>query len=175
MGFLLNLIPAPYRWVVDGVLLLAVIAGGYFGYEHWANVKRNEGAEPYIAAIVRQKAEASALLATLTEANTRTEKRLQDFANDRNENDQVNEGAISVLADKLHAARLRDPAASGCGGPSPGGQVAASSGAGGKDSTEAGGLLSDRTSEFLRSQARLADDINAAYQSCRADAYEVRK
>ena len=162
----------PGRWMLYAAALAALVAG-YFA---WQTHERAVGAAPYIAAIEKQKIEAAATLKRLTEQVQAKEKALQDFTNERNENDATNEGALSVLADKLHAAgRLRDHNATGCSGPASGTQVAASSGAGGKDDSSAGWPLSVKASDFLRGQARLADEINAAYISCRADAFKVRE
>ena len=162
----------PGRWM----LYAAAIASAVAGYFAWQTHERGVAAAPYIAAIKKQNIEAAATLKRLTEQVQAKEKALQDFTNERNENDATNEGALSVLADKLHAAgRLRDHNATGCSGPASGTQVAASSGAGGKDDSSAGWLLSVEASDFLRGQARLADEINAAYISCRADAFKVRE
>lgn len=162
----------PGRWMLYAAALAALVAG-YFA---WQTHERGVGAAPYIAAIKKQNIEAAATLKRLTEQVQAKEKALQDFTNERNENDATNEGALSVLADKLHAAgRLRDHNATGCSGPASGTQVAASSGAGGKDDSSVGWLLSVEASDFLRGQARLADEINAAYISCRADAFKVRE
>ena len=166
----------PMRWVIILGGILASLGIVYFSYEHWVKAEQAIGAAPYIAAIEKQKIEAAATLKVLTEQVQAREKALDDFTNARNENDQVNESAISVLADKLHAAgRLRDPRATGGSGPASGTQVAAGSGTGAEDATATSGLLSVEASDFLRGQAQLADEINAAYISCRADAYEVRK
>ena len=162
----------PGRWMLYAAALAALVAG-YFA---WQTHERGVGAAPYIAAIEKQRTEAAATLKRLTEQVQAKEKALQDFTNERNENDATNEGALSVLADKLHAAgRLRDPSATGCSGATPGTQVAASAAVGAEDTTATSGLLSVEASDFLRGQARLADEINAAYISCRADAFKVRE
>jgi hypothetical protein len=165
------------RYVFGTLAVIALLIALRAGYEHWADKLRAEGAAPYIAAIEKQKAEAATTLKVLTEQVQAKEKALNDFTNARNENDATNEGAIAVLADKLHATRLRDPNQTGCGcsGPSSGGQAAAGPQAGGANAAEAGGLLSAELSGLLTRLTQEADAINIAYASCRADAYEVRK
>jgi hypothetical protein len=161
----------PGRWMLYAAALAALVAG-YFA---WAAHERGVGAAPYIAAIEKQKVEAAVTLKVLTEQVQVKEKALNDFTNSRNENDATNEGAIAVLADRLHASRLRDPNQTGCSGAAPGPQAAASAAVGGGNAAEAGGLLSAELSGLLTRLTREADTVNAAYISCRADAYEVRK
>lgn len=166
----------PYKWVAIAVAIVAALGGVGALEAHVEGIGYDKAAHVYQASIDKQKAEAAATLASETARVRAAETALQDFTNSRNENDATNEGALSVLADKLHAAgRLRDHNATGCSGPASGTQVAASSGAGGKDDSSAGWLLSVEASDFLRGQARLADEINAAYISCRADAFKVRE
>jgi hypothetical protein len=67
---------------------------------------------------------------------------------------------------------LRDPFAVACREPAPGPRPAAV--AGGEDPAEAGGLLSAELEGLLLRLEGEADEINAAYSSCRADAITVR-
>ena len=166
----------PIRWVIILGGILASLGIVYFSYEHWAKTEQAIGAAPYIAAIEKQKIEAAATLKVLTEQVRAKEKALSDFTNSRNENDATNEGAIAVLADKLHASRLLyDPHATGCSGAASSSQTTSGAQVGGSNATQAGGLVSEEFSGLLTRLTLEADTINAAYISCRADAYEVRK
>lgn len=71
-------------------------------------------------------------------------------------------------------AGLRDPFAAGCRDATahPG---AAGAGPGADDTGQIGRLVSVELEEFLLQQASEADDINAAYASCREDAMSVRQ
>lgn len=163
----------PGRWMLYLALAGALVAG-YFA---WRTHERDLGAAPYIAAIAKQKAEALAKYEVLKSQADALTKERETFTKDRNENDATNEGAIAVLADKLHAARLRDPYASGCGdgGSSSASKETGSSQAGAGNPTQTGGLLSAEFDGFLKRQARESDDINAAYSSCRTALYEAVK
>ena len=167
----------PYKWIVGALALVAILYGLYFGYQHWANSLRAEGAAPYIVEISKQKSEAAALLATLQAQVTAKEKALQDFTNSRNENDKVNEGALNILADKLVTTRLRDPYQAGCrtGGSSTSGKESGSPIDSEEYGTQAGGLLSAEFDGFLKQKFKESDAINAAYASCRPSLYEAVK
>ena len=163
----------PGRWM----LYAAAVAAAVAGYFAWQTHERDIGAAPYIAAIEKQKIEAQAKYDLLKSQADALTKERETFTRDRNENDATNEGAIAVLADKLHAARLRDPYAAGCGngGSGPTSKETGSAQAGAGNPAQTGGLLSAEFDGFLKRQARLADDINAAYSSCRAALYEAVK
>ena len=79
-------------------------------------------------------------------------------------------------AGQLGPLRLRDPHASsrGCSGGGPTSGAASPAGAGAADPPEAAGVLSEELARLLRALTIDADQINAAYASCRADAYTVR-
>ena len=171
---LLSLIPMKWVIILGGVLASLGIV--YFSYEHWAKAEQAIGAAPYIAAIRKQNDEAAALLAKLTSEAKVKQQALDTFNATRNENDATNETVISLLADKLHAARvLYDPNATGCSGGSAQGQTAPGAQVGGANSAQSGGVLSAELSGLLTRLTSEADTLNAAYISCRADAYEVRK
>lgn len=134
------------------------------------------------AAIDDQKSKAAALLASETAKVRSVEQALQTHLNTQNLKDAENVQVNADKSDRLRAAagpagRLRDPAATGCGGSSAGAPGAATAGAGDRaaDNPENAGLLSADFTGLLQRLTREADDINAAYQSCRADAFAVRR
>jgi hypothetical protein len=167
----------PYRWL----LLLALCGALGIGYVSWAHHQQDIGearaTARYEAALVKQKAEAAALLSTETAKVEAKESELLQLHFEGELRDQVNEKTIVVLADKLHRlGRLRDPYAAGCGG---GGSTTqstdpASAGSGAGDASDGAGLLSERASDFLRQQTEVADRINNAYASCREDSLSLR-
>ena len=138
----------------------------WLGYGMWERHIRQEITSEYNAKIDKQKIEAQTKYNLALEAGKR-QKEAQDA------NDKINEQTISVLADKLHVARLRDPNA-GCRS-SCDQTVGIPSSSGGKDTTETSGLLSEAITGLLQRLTREADEINNAYISCRHDAYNVRK
>lgn len=132
--------------------------------------------------VIRQKNEAAALLKKLTaerdalqvQLNTATEaQRKKDAENAKTIADQKRR-----LAD-LNAAgggRLRDPnAGRGCSCPGAQGATEAPAASGAGHPAEAGGLLSKELSGLLLRLTGEADDINAAYESARADALICRQ
>jgi hypothetical protein len=134
-----------------------------------------------MAAINQQKAEAAALLANWTAKVHQVEQGFQELTNAQNIKDFDHEKTVADLSDRLRriagpAGRLRDPHAAGCGAGGSSTPSAAASAPGDRpaDQPEAGGLLSADLSGLLQRITREADDINAAYASCRADAYAVR-
>lgn len=134
------------------------------------------------AAITSQKNKAAALLASETAKTRAAEQALQTITHTQSLKDAENAQTLAALSDRLrHAAgpagRMRDPAATGCGGGSAGATAATAAAPGDRaaDDAEAGGLLSERLSGLLRELTSSADEINAAYASCRADAFAVRR
>ena len=163
----------PGRWMLYAAAIAALVAG----YFVWQTHERGVGAAPYIVALAKQKAEASALLATKTaEADALTKER-ETFVKERNENDETNEGALNILADKLATTRLRDPYQAGCrgGGAGTPSKEAGGSPAGAADASTAGGVLSEEFDGFLKQKFKESDHINAAYASCRPALYEAVK
>jgi len=136
----------------------------------------------YTSQINAQKSEAAALLASESAKVRAAEHALQAHLNAQNLKDFENAKNLAALSDRLRAAagparRLRDPAATGCGGSSAGapGATAAAPGDRAADDAQTGGLLSADFTGLLQRLTREADDINAAYASCRADAFAVRQ
>lgn len=166
----------PYRWLLALGLIGALVLG-YFAWEkHIRSDERSKVVAEYNAKINQQKEEAAKVLIEETAKVAAVEKKLRD-AKDKQENDDaINTKAISLLADKLRSTRLFDPNGVGCGQGSGAAQGSNSSGASlsPNNGAEGGGFLSEATSDFLRQQTRLADEINNAYASCRADAKMIR-
>lgn len=171
-----------YRALAVGVLIGLLV----LGYEAWAARQQAIGearaTTAYNAAIDRQKREAAALLAIETAKANAATTALADFKTEREKQDVENQSAIDRLAARLRAAagaagRLRDPNAAGCGGGGGGapGTDSARAGGGAGDTAEASGLLSAELTELLLGQARIADDVNVAYASCRADTLNIRQ
>lgn len=125
--------------------------------------------------IEKLKGDAATTLAAETERVRKAEQALRDFKDNQELKDADNRKIVQALADRVRsligdAGRLRDPNATGCGGGGGGATSQATEGAGDRpaDGAEAGGLLSAELTEFLRTQALSADEINNAYSSCRA-------
>lgn len=166
-----------WLWRIGGVLLLSgSLTAAYFG---WAKHEQSLGAVPYIAAISKQKAEAAQVLATESAKVAAATKALQDFKTQRENEDATNEKTISLLADRVVAVagptgRLYDRTGCGSGGGSAKGADPVSAVDSAGNPSQTGGLLSKSTSELFQRIAREADEVNAAYASCRADAFAVR-
>jgi len=134
-------------------------------------------------ALQAQKREADQMLAAETAKTRAVEESLRAFKLNQDNKDAQAQSTVADLSLRLRqltagtAGRLRDPNAPGCGGSGSGTQAEASTTArsGPEDRAEAGGLLSAELSELLQRQAAEADSINAAYASCRADAFTVRE
>jgi len=173
--------------VIGGRLLLwalavaALLAGAYALARHVEQRGYDRAAAEYTAAIQKLQAEAATTLATETAKTLSAEQALATAKNNQELKDATHTKTIAAFADRLRSAtgpagRLRDPNAAQCGGGGdrPPGDPATAAAAGATYRAEAGGLLSEQLSELLQRLAREADDINAAYASCRADAYTVR-
>lgn len=129
-----------------------------------------------LAAINKQKAEASATLAAETAKVLARERELEDLRAQQEKNDASNQQTVASLEGRLRAlagaaGRLRDPHAAGCRPSSSGAQGTPPAGAPGRpaDGAAAGGLLSAELDRLLRDRMSKADKINLAYISCRAD------
>ncbi len=165
------------------LLCVAAALAGMYGL--WRHVEQRGYARAqavYEAEINRVKTQAAAALAQETERVLLIEQALHQSKNDQDLKDAQNRQTIAGLSDRLRSAagpacRLRDPNAApqcrGSGGGPPGDPAPAAA-AGAADRAQADGLLSEPLAELLQRIAREADDINAAYASCRADAYTVR-
>lgn len=160
------------------VALLAVL---FFGEQYIEGRGFERAKAEDQAATNKLKAEAAALLASETSKVRTSEQALQASTDSQNLKDRDHEKTVADLSDRLRraagpAGRLRDPHATGCGAGSSGTQGEAPSAPGDRpaDSSQTGGLLSADLTGLLQRLTREADDVNAAYASCRADAYTVR-
>jgi hypothetical protein len=132
--------------------------------------------------VIHQKNEAAALLKELTaerdalqaQINATTEaQRKKDADNAKVIADQKRR--LAALAAASPGGQLRDPnAGRGCGRAGPEGGAATPAGNREEHPAEAGGLLSAQLSGLLVRLTGEADDINAAYESARADALMCR-
>lgn len=169
--------------LIGAIALLAALA---FGVNAFLNYEQGIGearaTARYEKALQAQKAEAATLLAKETAKVAVAERRLNDFKNTQEVKDadakQRNLDQAARLRDLAGpVGRLRDPyAPTGCGGcrDDTEGESAASTNAGAKNPPQAGGLLSVELTALLLRITAEADEVNAAYASCRADAYSVR-
>lgn len=165
------------RWLLYAALAAAL----WIGYAHWRDLQREIGAAPHIAAAAQQKTRARETLAAETAKVAATLRQLELALANQEKTDAKNQATIKSQADQLRAAagpagRLRDPNAAGCGrgGGGPAAQAAASAGDRAADGADAGGLFSAGATQLFQRLTLRADEINAAYTSCRADAFSVR-
>lgn len=161
--------------------VLALLAALYFGEQYIEGRGYDRAKAEDMAQIEAQKRAAIAELLRLTDQVHATESRLQADLQDQNTKDYNYAQTIAALSERLRAyagpgLRLRDPHATGCGpgGTGPQSDTATAPDAGTTDPAQASGLLSADLTGLLQRLTREADDINAAYTSCRADAYTVR-
>lgn len=169
-------------WKPLAALVLAALL--VWAYIHWRDVQRGIGATAERAEwetlMARQKREAQGLLDLETARVAALEKEKREAQDAQNVKDSNNAKTIADLSGKLRdVGRLRDPNATparcGGGGSSTAGEAAASAGPGASDGAEAGGLLSAQLTGLLQRLTHEADELNNAYISCRADAFNVRK
>lgn len=167
------------------IRLAAVLAAIVLLFGAWQYVDGrgyNRAAAEYTTAINDQKAKAAALLASETAKVHAAEQALQSITQTQNLKDANHVQTLADLSDRLRraagpAGRLRDPHAAGCGAGGGGvpGDAAATPGDRATDPAQTGGLLSEGVTGLFERLTREADDINAAYASCRADAFAVRR
>ncbi len=176
----------PYQFFakIGAVILLA--AAAIIGYLSWAAHEQGIGearaTARYNAAIEAQKSEAGQVLAAAVAKVEAADAALREFKDHQEVKDAQNKKTVDNLSGRLRTlagvnGRLRDPHADarcGDGGGSAQGQDSASAGHSPDDGAKGGGLLSADLSGLLRRLTREADEINAAYISCRADAEMVR-
>lgn len=172
---------SPKHWIVLGLVALALITG-FVGYgELRASQAEEATSARYEAAIAQLKVKAAGELAAETRKVLEAERRLAAAVAAQEDQDAKNRNTVADLQRRLRAAagagqRLRDPNAAGCGSGGGGAASAAAAHADDRaaDAPETGGLLSAQLTGLLERLTREADEINAAYISCRADAQAVR-
>lgn len=168
--------------IIKIAAVLALLAALFLGEQYIEGRGYDHAKAEDKAAIEAQKREAANKLLRLTEQVHEAENRLQAALQDQNTKDFDHAKKIAALSDRLHVytgpgLRLRDPHAPGCGsgGAGPQSDTATATDSGATDPTQAGGLLSADFTGLLQRLVREADTINAAYTSCRADAFVVRR
>jgi hypothetical protein len=131
--------------------------------------------------IADMKIKAARILGLETLKTKAVEDVLAAALHERELKDADNHKTIEVLSTYIRSivgdsGRLRDPNAAGCGssGGSTAGQTFSNASSGPANGAESGGLLSAELSGLLTRLTREADDVNEAYISCRADAFQVR-
>lgn len=162
--------------------VLALLAALFFGEQYIEGRGYDRAKAEDKAAIETVKREAAVTLASETSKVRSAEQALQTVTDFQNLKDHDHGKTVADLSDRLRraaggpAGRLRDPHATGCGAgsSSPQGEAPSAPGDRPADGAETGGLLSADLTGLLQRLTREADDINAAYASCRADAYTVR-
>ncbi len=174
------MIPLPYK-LLGLALAIMALAAAVLGYGHHQYVKGTTVQQAIDqVATDKIKLAAAAELAAQKEKTRMAEQAYQDFVNKQELKDAQHKKLIDDLADKLQrsqsAGRLRDPnAAPGCRLDSSGapGKVSPVAGVGADNGAEADGLFSEPATRLFERLTREADDINAAYQSCRDYASKV--
>lgn len=170
----LDLLPLEYRLAAE-IALIAIVASTFVGFSvHLIHTHDRTVADkaiaPYVAAIEKQKKEAAQELAAETEKTRAAEQRLNEFVSAQNTKDAEHEATVADLSRQLATRRLRDPAKARSGGGS--GSAASASGssanAGAASAAQGDGVLSEEASAILRRLMLEADQINDAYESCRA-------
>jgi hypothetical protein len=163
------------KFVIGGLVLLALCIGLWTYHDKLIKDDRTATAAPYIKLIDDNNKAAEKKLADETDRVNATNKQLTFALALQEKNDVTNDQVITILADKLHATRLRDPyqtrgCSSGAQSPNPANtQSSAGDGAG------TGGELSTEFDGFLKLRFLQADKINTAYASCRAQLYKIRE
>jgi hypothetical protein len=169
-------------WGIRLALALALLAGLFFSEQYIEGLGYSRAQAEATAAINQQKETAATLLATETDKARAAESALQAAKNNQEVQDAAHQKTVAGLSARLRklagpAGRLRDPNAAGCGcgGGGATGPTTPAPGDRADDSAQSAGLLSAELTELLQRLAREADDINAAYSSCRGDAFAVRQ
>lgn len=169
--------------IIAALIAFIALAAAVLAYgEHREAYGVQVTTDHYEAAIKAKDAEAATKLADETEKTRLLERALQAARNNQELKDANNQKTVTDLSDRLRRAagqsgRLRDPnAVAGCGPSGSGapGAAAATPGDRPADAPQAGGLLSAELTGLLQRLQREADEINGAYDSCRADSYAVR-
>lgn len=174
--------------LVWAVALLLSLLGNWYLDSRLESVKKQRDTiqgtyNQLVAAVEAQKKAATALLKSLTDKVLEQQKTLNERHRAQEIRDGNNDATIARQAARLRALSrdagglgLRDPNAAGCrcggGGAEGAAPPAAGQGAGG--GAQAPGLLSVQLERLLLRLTREADDVNGAYESCRADALNVR-
>lgn len=171
------------RILIGLALLVALVACLFAGVKGIDQRGYNRAKAEATAALEEQKREADRLMATETAKTREAEEALRSAKQFQDNKDVQAQSTVADLSRRLrqltagNTGRLRDPNAPECGrgGGGTEAQAATTARAGPEDGAQAGGLLSEQLSELLQRHAAEADSINAAYASCRADAFAMRQ
>jgi hypothetical protein len=161
-------------------LVIAMLYGSLMHHERDSAVSAKNviqaSYEQLTAKVIRQKIEAADLLKKLTAARDALQARINEGHNAQEKKDANNAATVDSLSRQLASVQLRDPGTRprDCRA-DPQGNAPTPTGDRRADDAAGGGILSEEASRFLRSFAREADDINAAYESARADALICRQ
>ena len=173
----------PARIAAALALVLAVLAVGWRVHVKADAAGYARAQATFTSAIQQQQIDAANTLAAEIKKTLSAEQALATAKNNQELTDAKHQKTIDDYSHRLRnlagpAGRLRDPhaAAAECRPCSvkPQDPATAPAQPGAADPAQAGGLLSAELSGLLRRLTREADDINAAYASCRADAYTLR-
>jgi len=153
--------------VLIGIGLLVAAVGGY---KAWEIHEQALGAN---AALTAKTVELDKLYRDADTKRQTAEDKLKQFLTERNIQDAKNKATITALSNKLASMQLRDPNATSSGGKQT--ETPSSPNGSGNNPTETSGVLSVQLTELLRKLMRESDEINNAYNSCRATLYNDRK
>ncbi len=127
--------------------------------------------------LAQERLDHQTAVAAATNRTIVAERALRASRAEQEKKDADAQVTIADMGERLRrlaaAGGLRDPFAAPCRGAADAGPGPAAA-AGGEDPAEAGRALSPEFSGAVVSLLRDADDINAAYASCRADAVGLR-
>jgi hypothetical protein len=180
---ILSFVPA-LAWAL--LLAVATAYGGLMHHERDSAVKaKNEAIgekQQIVAQLAQQKKDAKAKLDALTAERDALQVQVNEAHQAQEKKDAENDKIIADQNRRLRAlaaaspgGRLRDPnAGRGCGRAGAEGNAAATPRSSEEHPAEVGGLLSKELSGLLLRLTGEADDINAAYESARADAMMCR-
>ena len=176
---------SPVRWILLAVALASLVLAYFAWAAHQQGIGEARADAVWTVKVKIQKAEAVLLLDSERKKVAIGEQNLRNFKDKQEIQDGKNRTKVVGLERRLRAAatananagRLRDPHAERCGpssptAPSP---VAADPVDSPRDVAEGAGALSKPLTELLFELTREADEINLAYQSCRADAMSIRE
>jgi hypothetical protein len=174
---ILSLVPG-LVWAV-AVFILIVWGGAMHHERDTARGERDVALaqlNDLVVKVVAQKKEARLLFEKLTAQVKQLQQLINDAHQAQEKKDANNLATVTRLSRELDAVQLRDPGARrGGGGAGTTGGAAPTAGDRPANAGEGGGVLSEEASRFLRGIVLEADTVNVAYESCRADAVNVRQ
>lgn len=181
LGLAEDIASAKAKLIIGAVIALALVAGVAWYGEWRADAARADERNVWQAAVNKQKAEASAILAAETGKVLAAERDLAQARQLIEVQDHEREQTATAYEKRLvalaagNAGRLRDPAGRGAGGDAAPGPGASAAGGGAAGAAQASGLLSVPLTELLQRLVREAGEQSDAYAACRADDLNLRK